>query len=276
MDHGPVTPLLRRLLPLVVVTAVVVGSATAAGAHVSVEPLEGETPTVGADVTVTVRVPNERDVGTVGVELVLPEPMARVSVAPTPGWEVSAEPSVSPASSVGVPIVPAHEGDDHGGGEQPLPETPGPAEAAPVEFTDVDRLVWTGGPLTGDEVADFVVTMGPLPDTPTLVFKALQTYADGDVVRWIEEPTAADPDPAEPASVLEVAGASLATTTTPSTTAPAPADADGDVAADSSGDDDSGTPWRNVLIGVAVVLVGIGVTMRVIAQRRLRDEARRG
>ena len=33
------------------------------------------------------------------------------------------------------------------------------------------------------------MSLGPLPKADQFVFKALQTYTDGEVVRWIEEPT---------------------------------------------------------------------------------------
>ena len=36
---------------------------------------------------------------------------------------------------------------------------------------------------------DFKVRLGPLPDEPRIVFKALQHYADGQVVRWIQDPS---------------------------------------------------------------------------------------
>ena len=51
---------------------------------------------------------------------------------------------------------------------------------------------------------DFKVRLGPLPDQPRLVFKALQYYADGQVVRWIQDPTE---DAERPAAVLDLGGA---------------------------------------------------------------------
>ena len=53
---------------------------------------------------------------------------------------------------------------------------------------------------------------GSVPDRPgPLVFKALQTYSSGEIVRWIEVPVAGEPAPDTPAPVL---------TLTPPTTAP--------------------------------------------------------
>jgi hypothetical protein len=37
--------------------------------------------------------------------------------------------------------------------------------------------------------------VGPLPQSDQVVFKALQYYSDGQVVRWIQAPTAGAPRP---------------------------------------------------------------------------------
>ena len=50
----------------------------------------------------------------------------------------------------------------------------------------------------------FTVFGGPLPtkNTNKLVFKALQTYSDGTVVRWIQTPVKGAPEPDNPAPTL--------------------------------------------------------------------------
>jgi len=61
------------------------------------------------------------------------------------------------------------------------------------------------------------VSMGPLPtDTDQLVFKALQTYDTGEVVRWIDTAPPGAPEPDHPAPVLTLtpADAAPAATTT--------------------------------------------------------------
>ena len=50
---------------------------------------------------------------------------------------------------------------------------------------------------------EFDISAGPLPEVDQIVFKALQTYSDGDVVRWIDEPTAGV-DLEHPAPVLKL------------------------------------------------------------------------
>jgi uncharacterized protein YcnI len=54
---------------------------------------------------------------------------------------------------------------------------------------------------------DFKVTVGPLPRTDRVVFKALQTYADGQIVRWIQD---SGPDDERPAAILDLSGSGKA------------------------------------------------------------------
>ena len=50
----------------------------------------------------------------------------------------------------------------------------------------VSTITWSGGELKPGEFTEFDISVGPLPDdADSLTFKALQTYSDGDVVRWI-------------------------------------------------------------------------------------------
>ena len=134
-----------------------------------------------------------------------------------------------------------------------------PVTAHGENITDVvTRIVWTaaaGNGIKPGEFDEFEVSAGPLPDVETLTFKALQTYADGEVVRWIEEPAAGGHEPEHPAPVLHVAKA--APTASPSASAPTTA-----VASD---DDDSGVPGIAALglSGLAlVVAIGSAVASR--------------
>ncbi|NED89124.1 DUF1775 domain-containing protein, partial [Streptomyces sp. SID11233] len=54
----------------------------------------------------------------------------------------------------------------------------------------------------------FPLSLGPLPeDADQLVFKALQTYSNKEVVRWIEEPKSDGSEPDDPAPVLVLSAA---------------------------------------------------------------------
>jgi len=47
--------------------------------------------------------------------------------------------------------------------------------------------------------------VGPLPHADRLLFKTLQHYSDGRVVRWIQEPTPGEEQPPRPAPTLLLA-----------------------------------------------------------------------
>ncbi len=174
------------LVTLVVALATVVGPRMA-GAHVTVVP-----PSVdgGGFATFAFEVPNERDeVGTVGVEVVFPDrhPITTVLTEPTPGWTVTV-------------------------GRRPIGTGAGRREV-------IDRITWEGGPIPPGGFQRFAVSAGPLPQRGRLVFAALQTYADGEVVRWIEPVPPGGPEPDFPAPELRLAAGPDHTDRSPATTA---------------------------------------------------------
>src|SRR5688572_16157415 len=155
--------------------------AAPASAHVTVNPREA---TQGGYTRVAFRAPTESDTAsTTKFEVFLPEatPIASVSTMPVPGWTIAVE-RTKPASPV------AGEGGQ-------------PAEV-------VSKITWTASPAAAikpGEFQEFPVSLGPLPKVDKLVFKALQTYSDGAVVRWIEEPAEGGEEPEQPAPVLKLA-----------------------------------------------------------------------
>jgi len=81
-----------------------------------------------------------------------------------------------------------------------------PVEAEPARGWTITRipggLQWSGSSIPPGRTEEFKVRLGPLPDRGQLVFKALQYYADGQVVRWIQDPS----DEQRPAAVLDLGG----------------------------------------------------------------------
>ncbi|GFH38709.1 YcnI family copper-binding membrane protein [Streptomyces pacificus] len=153
-------------------------------AHVSVQP-EGEA-AKGGFATVNFKVPNERDnASTVKLEITLPadHPLSSALPQPVPGWEaeVTRAKLDKPLSVHGRQVT----------------------EAA-------SKITWTstGGKIGPGQFQQFPVSLGQLPeDTDELVFKALQTYDNKEVVRWIEEPQDGAAEPDFPAPVLTLAAA---------------------------------------------------------------------
>ena len=177
----------RVLLPITVAAAILAVAAPA-WAHVTVEApgaVQG-----GSDQIINVRVPCESNTAsTIGVKFQLPidTPIASVLVQPTPGWTFK-ETTVTLAK----PIV-TDDGDI---------------------TTAVSEIDWTAAPGYGvkpGEFQEFTLIAGLLPSTPSLTFKAIQTYSDGSVVSWIQVPapgSSAQPD--HPAPVLTLAAATPA------------------------------------------------------------------
>ena len=89
--------------------------------------------------------------------------------------------------------------------------------------------------------------------TSQLVFKAIQTYADGTVVSWIEVPDKAVPNPEHPAPTitLTASGGASTTATTAATTA-------GTATVATT----SGTSWQST---AALILAGFAVVLSVLA-----------
>jgi uncharacterized protein YcnI len=129
-------------------------------------------------------VPNENDnASTVKLEVVVPTqaPIANMSVKPVPGWTAAVE-----KSKLATPIK-----TDDG------------------EVTEaVSKITWTASradsAIKPGRFLEFEVSAGPLPEVDHIVFKSLQTYSDGDVVRWIEEPAADGKEVEHPAPVLKL------------------------------------------------------------------------
>jgi uncharacterized protein len=155
---------------LCAVTAVVIASLTlpaAAAAHVTLQPQEA---TAKAFVREDVRVPNELDnASTIKVDVQLPDGFLFVSYEPVPGWKTKVT-------------------------TQKLPK---PVKTEDGEVTEqVKRVTWTGGAVGPGQFQDFPLSV-QVPDKPgqALTFKAIQTYDNGKVVRWIGPPDAAEPAP---------------------------------------------------------------------------------
>jgi len=170
----------RRLT--LAVPALVLGALAIAGpasAHVTVNP---NTATAGSYTKLTFRVPTESDTAsTKRIEVYFPtdHPLAEAAVQPHPGWTYQ--------------VV------DHKLAK-PISDDDGQVTQA------VEKIVWTAdspaAQIHPGEFDEFNISVGPLPDSGTMVFKALQYYTDGSVVRWIQPTVAGQPRPENPAPVL--------------------------------------------------------------------------
>ncbi|MER6026346.1 YcnI family protein [Streptomyces sp. NPDC001851] len=223
-------------------TAVLALSAPAF-AHVTVQP-EGAA-AKGGYAVVDFKVPNERDkASTTKVEVSLPadHPIASVMAQPVPGWNVQVT-----KAKLAKPLTVHHEKIDEA----------------------VTKVTWTAADGQGIQPGyfqKFPLSLGALPDnTDQLVFKAVQTYSDKEVVRWIEVPQAGQDEPENPAPVLELSAATDDHHGTAS--AKDASDPTGNPAAATGSGSRTDTTAR--VLGVAGIVVGVaGVAYGVLAGRR--------
>ena len=177
--------------------------------------------------------PTESDsASTTKVQVYLPEdhPIASVSVKPHPGWHVQVV-----TTKLATPLT-----TDDG------------------QVTEaVSRITWTPDSPTDaikpGEYDEFDISVGPLPEVSSLTFKALQTYSDGTVVRWIDPPAAGgQPEPEHPAPTLTLVPAS------------------DQVASDASADSGSGDGKATaaLVLSIVAVLLGAGALAASLLRRR--------
>ncbi|WP_445524879.1 YcnI family copper-binding membrane protein [Streptomyces cyslabdanicus] len=233
-----------------VAAAAVAGSAVLAlsapaFAHVTVQP-EGSA-AKGGYAVVDFKVPNERDnASTTKVEVNFPtdHPLASVMPQPVTGWKINVT-----KSQLDKPL------EMHG---KKISEA-------------VTKVTWTadGQGIEPGFFQKFPVSVGTLPeDADQLVFKAIQTYSNKEVVRWIEVPQKGQAEPDNPAPVLQLTAAAEGdghdAAAQDATAEAKPADQT--TAADTS---KSGSDTTARVLGIVGILVGAaGVAYGVLAGRR--------
>ncbi|PIM70526.1 hypothetical protein CTU88_18350 [Streptomyces sp. JV178] len=224
-------------------------------AHVSVAA-EG-TAAKGGYATVNFKVPNERDnASTTKVEVNFPtdHPLASAQPEAVPGWKIEVT-----RAKLDKPIE-LH-------GEQ-IDEA-------------VSKVTWTatGKGIEPGYFQKFPLSLGQLPeDTDELVFKALQTYSNKEVVRWIEVPQKGQEEPEHPAPVLALSAASgdhhgsSTAASDESEDAKNAKDAEATSKETAAEPADSSDTTARVLAVVGIVVGAAGVAYGVLAGRR-RTEA---
>jgi len=237
----------RRVLAVTAGAAALVAvAALPASAHVTVSPASLPK---GATAELTFKVPNEESSATTTqVQLQIPtdHPIAQVLPRAVEGWKVSVK-----TTTLATPLK-----TDDG-----------------TFTTAVSEIDWTGGSIPVGQYQDFQVSVDPLPtDTGQLVFKAVQTYSNGDIVRWIDLTQPGQPDPEHPAPVLTLTAAasdsdaSSASGSKPAASAPTTAAA----AAKASTDSSSGSSGTvGIVLGALGLAAGLAaLTLTLLARRR--------
>ncbi|MFJ9021709.1 YcnI family protein [Streptomyces sp. NPDC102259] len=244
-----------RIASRVAAAAAVAGSAvlvlsSPAFAHVSVAA-EG-TAAKGGYAVVDFKVPNERDnASTTKLEVTFPtdHPLASAMPEPINGWKIDVT-----KSKLAKPI------ELHG---KQISEA-------------VSKITWTatGKGIEAGYFQKFPVSVGALPeDADELVFKAVQTYSNKEVVRWIEVQEDGAEEPENPAPVLALAAASEDEHSHGTTAEDASDESADDAKAaasttEAASDSDSSDTTARVLGVVGIVVGAAGVAYGVLAGRR--------
>jgi uncharacterized protein YcnI len=230
--------MLTRRRALTVLTVAIGSTPLAAGpamAHVTVhtdQPIRD-----ASDAVVMFRTPNEEDhAATVKLQVFFPAatPLLDVLVEPHPGWTARTKVARLP---------------------HPVTTDDGTITSA------VSEVTWTADTradgLQPGQATDFDVITGELPDAPSAVFRALQTYSNGDVVKWIELQAPGADEPANPAPVLQLAPASKA----------APTTSDSNTAAATTSSSD-GLSRGLAIAALVVALLAAALATRAVTRRR--------
>jgi uncharacterized protein YcnI len=209
----------RALIPIATAGAVMsiglLAGAATASAHVRVE---SDNPAPGKTAVVTFRVPGESETGALTTQLSVSLPdvtSARTEVMP--GWTAKLDRDVTAGT--------------------------------------VRSVTWTAAPGSGfssDQFALFRISV-KLPESDTVTFPATQTYSDGTVVRWDQQPLPDGAEPEYPAPVLALTGV------------PTDASHDHPVPVAQSSTADNSARW---LAGGALTVAAVAVAAALLARRR--------
>lgn len=139
--------------------------ASVASAHVVVKPASAG---IGARTAFTLGVPNEKEIPTTALRLIVPAAVESVTPNVAPGWKITIK--------------------KEGNGEQ----------------ARVTEILWTGGSIPSGQRVDFAFSAKMPSNETTLVWKAYQTYASGEVVAWDADPQAEEQENKGPYSETQV------------------------------------------------------------------------
>jgi uncharacterized protein YcnI len=234
----------RRIVFSGLVAGIVLCTAAPAWAHVTISPATAEKG--ASDVEIAFRVPNEEaTASTTKLQVAIPTdpPLLGVLAQSVPGWTAA--------------VVTTH--------------LPKPIHTDDGDVTDaVSEVTWTADANGGIPPADFgkfEILVGSLPSTgDQIVFKAIQTYSNGAVVKWIDPVTPNGPPADHPTPILQLTapGATATATTTPTTAVTATAS--GSV---KTAQDDANTAKT---IGIVAIILAV-IALAAVAFSMFRKRA---
>ncbi|WP_055478609.1 YcnI family copper-binding membrane protein [Sphaerimonospora mesophila] len=226
--------------------ALALGLAFPAFAHVSIQP---GTATQGGWTKIAFRVPNERDnasTSKIEVEFPTDHPLPFVSVRPVQGWDVKVTRGELPA-----PVV-NDDGD---------------------KVTEsVLKITWSGGKINPGEFQEFEASLGPLPKSvDQLQFPTVQTYTNGEVVKWADAPKADGSEADHPVPVLKLVAPAEGEGDQHGAASPSPSVAAVAADAESPAAEDASDGTARLLAGIGIAVGVAGAAVGVAGLRRSRS-----
>jgi uncharacterized protein len=218
-----------------------------AQAHVTLQPSSAA---AGSFAVLDVRVPTERDnASTTKIDVQFPDGFASARYEPKPGWRVR--------------IV-------KGRLATPIQTDDGPITEG------VRRMIWTrtsrSGGIKPNQFVDFPISVQiPGKAGDKLTFKALQTYSNGEVVRWIGAPDSDEPAPQVTVVAAQTSGAAASASHGSGAGATGAGDSGPAQPAAASSDDSDGLSIAALVAGALGLLFGGGA----LAASRRGGDARR-
>jgi len=143
----------KPFLPFLTTALLILFAAQSSLAHVTISPRES---TIGELETYTIRVPTERDVPTVRIEIEFPMGVYVSDFDITSGWEV---------------------------------------ESITSEDGQYKGAAWTGGSIAQGESEEFSFSSQNPGEEATLVWKVVQIHSDGSKAEWVGENGSSNPAP---------------------------------------------------------------------------------
>ncbi len=219
-----------------------VAAAGPAWAHVKVEP---DSAPKGSDAVLAFVVPNEMDNATttnVVVQFPTDHPIAEALVEPIAGWKAT--------------VTSFHV-------TKPITTDSGSVNEA------VKNVTWTatGSGIPVGDFQQFRVSVGLPSDADSLAFPTIQTYSNGQSVKWVQVSPPGGPEPDSPEPVLTLTAAADSGAGTP-TTSPTSGSAAGSTSTVSKSDVDSAKTIA--IVGIVVGALGLvfGATGLMMGRRR--------
>jgi uncharacterized protein YcnI len=139
----------KNIIVFLSVSLIALSSAPPIFAHVTVKPSEVN---IAQRTNFSVSVPTEEDNPTIAVKLIIPDGVQSVRPNVKPGWKIE--------------LKKTGQGED----------------------VKVSEIIWTGGNIPVDQKDEFIFSAQAPANGTTIVWKAYQTYSDGDIVAWENDP----------------------------------------------------------------------------------------